>query len=147
MKFLAFALGATALQINGEPKEKFPHWMHGFGGYKTYMRDVPDRFETEADDTLMRSLYKNYATEGQKKDGTPNGHYWVNKKNAEAVSREVIATHLGLKGGDADGFIKENFESLWTRYDVNEDGFLEIDRMPAFLRALCGNAEACIGLQ
>jgi hypothetical protein len=33
------------------------------------------------------------------------------------------------------------------KYDVNEEKFLDIDRMPAFLRSLCGNAEACIGLQ
>ena len=47
------------------PKDTpYPHWMDGFGGYHTYKRDIPDRFESEADDTLMRSLYKNYATEG-----------------------------------------------------------------------------------
>jgi len=55
--------------------------MDGFGGYHTYMRDVPDRFETEADDTLMRSLYTNYATEG-KTGGKPNGHFWVDQENA-----------------------------------------------------------------
>ena len=59
------------------PKEKpYPHWMDGFGGYHTYKRDIPDRFESEADDTLMRSLYKNYATEGET-NGHPNGHFWV----------------------------------------------------------------------
>ena len=40
----------------------------------------------------------------------------------------------------------DNFGPLWTRYDVNEENFLDIDRMPAFLRTLCGNTEACIGL-
>ena len=51
--------------------------MSGFGGYKTYMRDTPDRFETEADDTLMKSMYKTYATEGEDKHGLPTGHFWV----------------------------------------------------------------------
>ena len=42
----------------------YPAFMDGFGGYHTYIRDVPDRFETESDDKLMESMYKNYATEG-----------------------------------------------------------------------------------
>ena len=57
----------------------FPANMSGFGGYKTYMRDTPDRFETEADDTLMKSMYKTYATEGEDKHGLPTGHFWVTK--------------------------------------------------------------------
>ena len=146
MKYFALIAATSAITITGEPEDKFPHWMSGFGGYKTYMRDVPDRFESEADDTLMRSLYKNYATEGMKKDGTPDGHFWVSKKSAEAVTKEVLATHLGLKGEAASGKLEE-FQTLFAKYDVNEDGFLEIDRMPAFLRSICGNSEACIGLQ
>ena len=131
----------------GDDLSEFPHWMNGFGGYRTYMRDIPDRFETESDDTLMRSLYENYATEGADGSQLPNGHYWVTKKNAEAVSREVIGTHLGIKGEAADAYIAETFEPLYAKYDVNEEGFLDIDRMPAFLRSICGNAEACLGLQ
>ena len=46
-----------------KPKD-YPAYMNGFGGYRTYIRDTPDRFESEADDTLMRSMYDTYATEG-----------------------------------------------------------------------------------
>ena len=37
--------------------DDYAHWMNGFGGYHTYIRDVPDRFEEEKDDRLMHSLY------------------------------------------------------------------------------------------
>merc|ERR1711934_913494 len=122
------------------PKEKpYPHWMDGFGGYHTYKRDIPDRFEEESDDTLMRSLYKNYATEGEK-DGLPNGHFWVTEADAKRVAKEVAATHLGLKGGDGDEYVGANFKELWSKYDVNEEGRVEIDRLPIFLRAFCGSA-------
>ena len=60
----------------------FPAYMNGFGGYKTYIRDTPDRFETEADDTLMRSMYETYAIEGEDKNGLPTGRYWVTKDSA-----------------------------------------------------------------
>ena len=32
-------------------------YMSGFMGYHTYVRDTPDRFETEEDDILMHSMY------------------------------------------------------------------------------------------
>jgi hypothetical protein len=67
--------------------------MDGFGGYSTYIRDVPDRYETEADDKLMESMYKTYAHEG-KSGGLPNGHFWVNKENALSAANEVVNTHL-----------------------------------------------------
>jgi len=137
---------ASDVQIRYDSEKEYPHWMNGFGGYHTYIRDVPDRFETEADDTLMRSLYTNYATEG-KKDGLPTGHYWVTKENAYRVSHEVVGTHLNLKGEKGDAYLKTVFPELWARYDVNEEGHLDLDRMPQFLRTICGNTEACIGLQ
>ena len=129
------------------PKEKpYPYWMDGFGGYHTYKRDVPDRFESEADDTLMRSLYKNYATEGET-NNHPNGHFWVTHADAQRVAAEVAETHMGLKGDAATSYVKTNFEELWKKYDVNEEGRIEIDRMPTLLRTWCGSAEGCIGLQ
>lgn len=129
-----------------KPEDPYPHWMHGFGGYATYMRDVPDRFEGAGDDKLMESMYKNYAFEG-KKNGLPDGHFWLDEANAKAASTEVVATHLKLKGAALTSYIKENFPTVWKRFDVNEEGKVEIDRMPAFLRMICGSAEACIGLQ
>jgi len=118
--------------------------MDGFGGYHTYMRDVPDRFETESDDRLMNSLYTNYATEGEK-NGKPNGHFWVTEADAKRVAAEVAVTHLGAKD-DGESRVKTDFPKLWKKYDVNDDGKVEIDRMPAFLRAFCGSAEGCLGL-
>ena len=60
------------IQLGGD----YPAYMNGFGGYKTYMRDIPDRFETESDDILMHSMYNQYATEGMK-DGLPDGNFWL----------------------------------------------------------------------
>merc|ERR1712187_383054 len=51
MKFAVVLLVSQAVSLT-KPKEEYPAWMHGFGGYHQYMRDVPDRFESEADDTL-----------------------------------------------------------------------------------------------
>ena len=128
-----------------KPKD-FPAYMNGFGGYKTYIRDTPDRFESEADDTLMRSMYDTYATEGMNGDGTPNGQFWVTKENAKKAAGEIVGTHLKLLGDDQKKFVDEVFPAAWERYDVNEEGKIEADRMPIFLRHICGNTEACLGM-
>merc|ERR1712139_43299 len=124
----------------------FPAYMDGFGGYKTYIRDVPDRFETEADDTLMKSMYATYAVEGEDKDGLPTGRYWVTKDMAMKAADEVVDTHLRLHKNDKADYLAANFPALWARFDVNEEGKIEIDRMPQLLRSICGNSESCLGL-
>ena len=139
-------LGATATyEPTYEKPKDFPAYMNGFGGYKTYIRDTPDRFESEADDTLMRSMYYTYATEG-KKDGLPTGHFWVTTADAKKAAEEVVATHLHLKDGELKKYIETEFPVYWKKYDVNDEGKIEVDRMPVFLKSVCGNAEACFGL-
>ena len=135
---------SEVVQLRGD--DEYPAYMHGFGGYHTYMRDIPDRFETESDDRLMHSMYNQYATEG-KKDGKPDGNFWLDEASAKRAALEVVATHLHLKGKAADAYLASTFDPLWKRFDVNEEGKIEIDRAPVFLRQICGNAEACIGLQ
>jgi hypothetical protein len=140
-------LGATATyEPTFDTPVDFPASMSGFGGYKTYMRDTPDRFESEADDTLMRSMYDTYATEGMNKDGTPNGQFWVTKANAKKAAGEIVGTHLLLSKDDEKAYVESVFPKAWDRYDVNEEGKIELDRMPIFLRHICGNTEACIGM-
>jgi len=78
--------------------------MNGFGGYKTYIRDTPDRFETEADDTLMKSMYATYATEGEA-DKLPTGRFYVTKENAKKACDEVINTHLHLNGSEKEAYV------------------------------------------
>ena len=129
---------ASTIKVNGIGNDdNFPHYLNGFGGYSVYKRDIPDRFEQATDDLLMRSMYENYATEGKSAGGQPNGHFWVTKENAERAAEEVVETHLHLSGGATTSYIKENFPVAWKRFDVNDEGKVEIDRMPQFLRMVC----------
>ena len=93
------------MMVRGD--DGYPASMSGYGGYHTYIRDTPDRFESEADDTLMRSMYYTYATEGKAKDGLPTGHFWVTKEDGKKAAEEVVATHLKLKGSELDSYVKE----------------------------------------
>ena len=35
---------AIKINVSGDD-DSYPHWMDGFGGYKTYKRDIPSRFK------------------------------------------------------------------------------------------------------
>ena len=91
----------------------------------------------------MRSMYENYATEGQDAKGFPNGNFYVYKKDAYKAATEVVTTHLHLKKKEIKSYVDSEFKEKWARFDVNEDGFIDVDRMPQLLRSICGNAEAC----
>ena len=145
MKYFALAALLGSISAVNIKTVDYNADMNGFGGYHTYIRDTPDRFETEADDTLMKSMYATYATEGEAA-GLPTGRFYVTKDNAKKACDEVVNTHLRLADKEKASYIEAQFPALWTRFDVNEEGKIEVDRMPQLLRSICGNAEACLGL-
>lgn len=74
--------------------------------YEGYERVVPAIYDTEADDRLMHSLIKNYATEGRGADGNGNGKFYLTKADALLVAGEIANTHLGLKGDALQSFVQ-----------------------------------------
>ena len=80
----------------------------------------------------MRSVYRKYATK--------SGNKWVMTKAATlALSKEVLATHKGLKGPELDLWIGDHFDSTWEYYDAAHQGSLAPDRMPSFMRYLAND--------
>lgn len=47
---------------------------------------------------------------------------------------------------EAQKLVKERFPSLWEHYDVNDEGFMEVERAPMFIRGMVGENEAAGGL-
>ena len=127
---------------------KFEHFIPNFDGAETeggYNRTVPERFMEERDDRLMNSLIKNYALEMKDDKGKPSGAFFLDKDGANKVSNEVVHTHFQYDDDKTNDYLKEHFDETWTHFDVNNDGLVEVERMPQFLRWLLGNSLA-IGL-
>ncbi len=79
----------------------------------------------------MESMFNNYATEGADANGMPNGNFYVYKNDAYKAATEVVGTHLKLKGNkEIKKYVDENFKALWARFDVNDEGLIDVDRMP-----------------
>jgi hypothetical protein len=71
---------------------------------------------------------------------------FLDKDGARAVSNEVVHTHFQYNDEQSTEYLATKFPETWTHFDVNNDGLIEVERMPQFLRWLLGNSLS-IGLQ
>ena len=152
MKYIAIValLGAltfentTAIQLSKEKEKEVDHSDEFFEARengtgpldKKYERVPPEHFATGSDDLFMKSMIMTYAVEHKNKDGTPNGVFGMPEAATKAASSEVLETHKGLKGGALSDYLGTYFKRTWDHFDVNKDGELGVESMPAFMRFL-----------
>ena len=110
-----------------------------------YERVVPSRFSADSDDIFMRSMISKYALEGQNKDDSPDGTFWMNEATARAAASEVLGTHKGLKGAALGSYLDTYFAKAWAHFDVNRTGAVEVIKMPQFMRFLASDQYMSLG--
>ena len=69
----------------------------------------------------------------------------MNEASAAAAAREVLGTHKGLSGKLLDDYITTYFGKAWGHFDVNQTGFIEVIKMPQFMRFLCSDQYMSLG--
>merc|ERR1712147_56317 len=126
---LGFMVGAEAIVLRKEEEEEEDHSKEVFEAReigtgpldKKYERVPPEHFTTGSDDLFMKSMIMTYAVEHKNKDGTPNGVFGMPEAATKAASSEVLETY---------------FKRTRDHFDVNKDGELGVESMPAFMRFL-----------
>jgi hypothetical protein len=128
---------------------EFPGTVNMYGNFMdAYERTLPERFTGDSADTtypvdkFTQNMIENYALEGvdgmKVKNPKPNGLYYMKKATAREVAAEIIGTHFGLKGADAEKFLNEKFDAAFDYYDVNKEGRIDAIGMSAqMFRFLC----------
>ena len=115
---------------------------------QAYKREIPERFTGPTSDRLMHSIISKYAVDKRdEKTGKPTGQLYVDRAGAEALAREVVATHLKKTGKELDDYVTHNLTEAWARWDVNQTGWVEAERIPTLLRAIINDPVAGFGLQ
>ena len=94
------------------------------------------RFSGDDDDLFMRSMINNYAAEKKDDDDVPTGKFWMDAQAARRASVEVLGTHADLSGDEAKNYLNTYFQRVWDHFDVNGSGFIEVEKMPQFMRML-----------
>ena len=142
-----------------ELKDEFQGYTPSYDGFEgnnhnggewrdAYKRVIPEHFTGETADTFTAKMIKEYAFEGKDKDtGKPNGKFTVTKAQTKKAAYEVLETHLGLKGADADKHLAKYFDQVWNHFDVLEKGALEAVELNKFMRDLCKPVKEHITLE
>ena len=109
-------------------------------GNSAYSRKIPDRFSADSDDIFMRSVYNNYAIEGEDEDThQPTGKFYLNEANANALAREVLSTHKGLRGQALEDYLNQYWAKAWGHFDVNRTGKIPPLYAPGLMRFLASD--------
>ena len=168
MKFFAImaasAIGANA--ICGGPK------MISKSNTTPSGKWIPERFSTGDDDQLMKNLIeqglaftkdKGFTDKYQFKTEPGCGcnnqsciccmkkhtHYWIDKKGAFEAAKVIVGTNLHLEGEKLNKYlsnpgVNENFLELWEKYDILKTGWVEIEQMSSFYKALMNDVTISI---
>ena len=128
------------------PHPGFEVWHHGFEGQEGlgyYNRTTPEHFQGpgSGDDQFMHSMITNYALELATPEGKKTGEFVFKRGNAKAAAYEILDTHLGLQGKEAEDYLNKYFDKTFDHFDTAGDGMIEADRMSGFFRFLCGNMQ------
>ena len=113
-----------------------------------YERVIPPRFTADSDDLFMRSMFETYAIEGAKDKedgGGPNGDFFMPKSVARSAAVEVLGTHKGLTGANAEQYLATYWDKAWGHFDVNQTGSIAVYRMAELMRFLCSDQYMSLG--
>ena len=159
MKFsvmLALVAGASAVRvawggIATKWDEKNPHPgfeanhddFEGTEGLGKYDRVIPDHLggPGSGDDMFMWSMINNYALEKATPEGQPTGQFVFKPLQARMAALEILDTHMGLKGKDAQDYLDKYFDKTFRHFDTANAGEIEAERMSGFFRYLTGNMQ------
>merc|ERR1719327_617278 len=135
--------------VQAQADVRFDTFPVGLDKSTVYERVITPMFSQDTDDIFMRSMIKTYAHEekskvvehddGTKTGGEPTGKFWMNKEDALSAAQEVLATHKGLSGGSLDQYLGTFFDKAWKHFDVNLTGWIEVIKMPQFMRFLASD--------
>ena len=121
---------------------------NGIAWRDPYTRVIPEHLTGELRDTFTEHMVKDYALEGKDEDtGKPNGKFTVTKEQTRKAAEEVLATHLGLKGADAEEHLTKYFDTVWNHFDVLKKGVLDPQELNHLMRDLCKPVKEFITLE
>ena len=122
---------------------------HNEGQWRdAYERQVPEHLTGDTADTFTAKMVKDYAVEGQDEEtGKPNGKFWVSHDKTMEAAKEVLSTHLNIKGAEQASYLNKWFDQVWDHMDVNKKGALEAGELNKFMRDLCKPVKEHITLQ
>ena len=95
-------------------------------------------FNGADEDEIMDKVFSKYSIEGKDGNGVKNGSKILMKSTAPKAAGVILEATHKLKGSQVPGYIKQNFEKAWEKFDINGDGFIKAEETHTFMRSLMG---------
>ena len=132
----------------------FTGTVNEFGNFMDpYTRVIPERFVGDAAmeglppvDKFTQRLITEFAVEGfdfkesDPEHPKPNGKFYIDRKKALVVAKEVACTHFQKCGADADAWLSspdtDRFNKAFDYFDVNKEERLDAVGVGTFFRYL-----------
>ena len=97
-----------------------------------YVRTLPEQFNEESPNKFMRNVIENFALEEKTDKGQPSGTFVMDKKQAMALSKDVVGKKMKIQGKELDDYMNQYFGRTWEHFDVNHDEKIDALDMTGF---------------
>ena len=69
----------------------------------------------------------------------------MTKATARAAAVEILGTHKGLTGANAEAYLATYWNKAWGHFDVNQTGSIAVYRSAELMRFLCSDQYMSLG--
>ena len=97
-----------------------------------YVRTLPEQFNEESPNKFMKGVIENFALEEKSDKGQPSGTFMMDKKQAMALSKDVVGKSKKIQGKELDDYMNQYFARTWEHFNVNNDAVIDALDMPGF---------------
>merc|ERR1719243_375721 len=90
------------------------------------------------EDEIMDNIYGHYSKEGRTPSGHKTGQKLLMKDDAKIAAGTVLEAAHKLKPADVPAYLDANFETSWSHFDQNHEGWIRYEETHTFQRHLQG---------
>ncbi len=90
------------------------------------------------EDEIMDNVYSRFSREGETPSGHKTGQKLLMKDDAKLASGTVLEAAHKLTPGQVPAYMNANFETAWSHFDQNHEGWIRYEETHTFQRFLQG---------
>merc|ERR1739838_894506 len=125
MKLLALVALTAAVYVNADPPP--------------VAADTPSSGYFGADeDDVMNNIFNHYAVEVTNAAGQKTGRKVLYKEGCQKACAEVMLVTKQLSEKKMESYMGEFFPRTWARFDLNNQGEIDLTESHTFMRSLLG---------
>ena len=101
--------------------------------------DTPSSGYYGADeDDVMNNIFNHYAVEVANAAGQKTGKKVLYKEGCQKACAEIMLVTKQLSEGKMESYMGEFFPRTWAKYDLNNQGEIDVTESHTFMRSLMG---------